>query len=64
MNAEDFVVNYRGEGQVVEDLSAVPPDVNRSVFSEAFVVKAIDLSDLSGLVVSSYQPYSVWVSHL
>eukprot|EP00345_Euplotes_harpa_P009278 CAMPEP_0168340200 /NCGR_PEP_ID=MMETSP0213-20121227/13919_1 /TAXON_ID=151035 /ORGANISM="Euplotes harpa, Strain FSP1.4" /LENGTH=54 /DNA_ID=CAMNT_0008346385 /DNA_START=467 /DNA_END=631 /DNA_ORIENTATION=- len=53
MNAEDLFVNDRGKRQVVENVGAVSPDVNRAVFSESLVVESIYLGNLPTLVVAS-----------
>ena len=53
MEAEDLVVDERGEREVVEQIGEVFPDVCIAVFSEALIVETIDLRDLAGLVVSS-----------
>ena len=55
MDAENFVVDDGGKGQVVEDFGAVAPDVDRAVFAEALVVESVDLSDLTRLVIASDQ---------
>lgn len=47
-----FSINDGWEGQVVEDLCAVPPYRDRAVFSQTLIVKAVHLRDLSGLVIS------------
>jgi hypothetical protein len=44
---------YRSNRQQVEDLSAVLPSVGVTVFLLALIVKAVNLSDLPGFVVSS-----------
>ena len=64
MDAENFVVDDGGEGQVVEDFGAVAPDVDRAVFAEALVVESVDLRDLAGLVVPSKNGYALAVSNL
>ena len=50
------------EGEVVEDVAAVSPDVCAAVFAVAFVVEAVDGGDLSALVVAPNEGDSVWVS--
>lgn len=53
VHAENAVINDRSQRHVVENISAVSPHIQRSVFPQAFIVEAIDLSDLSAFVVSS-----------
>mmetsp|Transcript_39431 Transcript_39431/g.127608 ORF Transcript_39431/g.127608 Transcript_39431/m.127608 type:complete len:282 (-) Transcript_39431:86-931(-) len=55
VHAEDLVLDQRRERQVVEDLCAVPPDVDRAVLAQALVVKAVHLRDLPRLVVAPQQ---------
>lgn len=64
MDAEDFVINDGCKSQVVEDVCAVPPDIDGAVLSQALVVETIHLSDLSALVVASNQSDSLRVPHL
>ena len=53
MNAENFVVNDGCESEAVEYIRTVAPYIQRTVFSQTLVVKAIDLRNLSGLVIAS-----------
>mmetsp|Transcript_33163 Transcript_33163/g.105757 ORF Transcript_33163/g.105757 Transcript_33163/m.105757 type:complete len:344 (+) Transcript_33163:85-1116(+) len=55
VHAEDLVLDQRRERQVVEDLCAVPPDVDRAVLAQALVIKAVHLRDLPRLVVAPQQ---------
>lgn len=64
MDAEDLIVNDSRYGEEVEDLSKSSPDVERSILFDALVVKSVDLSDESGLMVASEQGYSVSVPYL
>lgn len=63
MNAEDFIVNYGCEGEVIEDFGAVAPHVDRAILFEALVVEAVNLGDLARLVISTNQSDSFWVAH-
>lgn len=53
VQAEDLVVNESGKGEVVEEVGEVFPHIGVAVFSQAFVVKTIDLSDLTAFVVTT-----------
>ena len=53
MEAEDGVIHDSSEGEVVEQLSEVHPDIGVSVLSEAFIVEAVHLSDLTDFMVTS-----------
>lgn len=63
VDAENLVINDCSQCQIVEDLSAVAPNINRTVLSKALIVKAVDLGDLTRLVVSSDEGNSLGVSH-
>lgn len=53
VETEDLAFNYGSEGEQVEEISEVLPHIGVAVLAEAFIVEAIDLGDLSGLVVAS-----------
>jgi hypothetical protein len=53
MNAEDFSFNNGSNTKVIEYLGAVFPWISVSVFSNGFIIEAIDSGDLPSLVVSS-----------
>ena len=63
MQTEDLVLNYRCEGQVVEQICEVLPDVRVAIFAEALVVESIDLSDLTRLVIASDQSDTLRVTN-
>lgn len=48
-----MVVNECGEGKVIKQVGEELPDVGVPVLPQAFVVEAVDLGDLSALVVAS-----------
>ena len=54
----------RAQGEVVEDLAAVAPDVRAAVLADALVVEAIHGCYLPRLVVTSYECDAVWVADL
>jgi hypothetical protein len=64
VQAEDLVVDEGGEGQVVEEVGEVLPDVGVAVLAQALVVEAVDLSDLAGLVVATKNGDALRVSNL
>lgn len=55
MDAEDAIVDDGGEREVIEDVSAVSPNIERAVLPQTFIVKSVDLGDLPALVVSPDQ---------
>ena len=63
MKAENAVFNNSGEGQEIKERGEVLPDIGVSIFSQALVVKAVYLSDLLALVISSQNGDSLGVPH-
>jgi len=63
MEAENLVVNECSKGEVVEEVGKVLPDVCVAVFSEALIVKAIDLGDLAGFMITTEDRDSLGVSN-
>ena len=64
MHAKDASVNDGRETQVVKDFSAVPPNGDATVFAQTFIVKTVDLRNLTRLVIPSNQCDSIWISDL
>ena len=62
MDTENFVVDNRCQGQIIEYFCAVSPDIDWAIFAKAFIIKAINLSDLSTLVIASYKSDTFRVS--
>ena len=61
MNTEDSVVDDGSDGKIVENVSAVPPYIQRSKFPQALIIESINLSDLSALVIPSNEGDHIWV---
>ena len=59
-----LAIHQRGEGQVVEQVCEVLPDVGVPVLPQTLVIEPVHLGDLSALVVSSDQINPVWVANL
>lgn len=51
VETEDLVFDEGGEGEVVEQIGEVLPDIGVAVLAQAFIVEPINLGDLTGLVV-------------
>lgn len=64
VQTEDLVFNESSEGEVVEEVGEVFPHVCIAVFAKALVVEAVDLGDLTRLVVSTENGYAVTVAEL
>lgn len=57
-----MIINEGGEGEEIKEVGEESPDVGVSVFAEAFIVEAIDLGDLPGLVIPAKDCYAVSVA--
>ena len=53
VEAEDLVFDEGGEGEEIEKISEVFPDIGIAIFAQAFIVETVDLSDLTGFVVAA-----------
>jgi hypothetical protein len=64
VETKDLAVDKSGEGEVIEKVGEILPDIGVSIFTEALVIEAVDLCDLAGFVVSAEDRDSLWVSNL
>lgn len=53
MQAEELTFDDGSQRQVVEQLGQALPDIGVAVLATALVIEAVNLRDLSGLVVAS-----------
>lgn len=64
MEAEELILHDCSERQVIKQLSEALPDIGVAVFAGALIIEAIDLSDLSGLMIASEDGDSIFVPDL
>jgi hypothetical protein len=64
VETEYFLFNNSGKRQIVEEVREVFPHISITVFPEAFIVKTIDLSNLTRFMVSTKYSDSVLVANL
>jgi len=62
METEDLVIDERGEGEVVEEVGKVTPDVGVAVFAQTFVVETADLGDLTTFMIAAKDTNAVAVA--
>lgn len=62
VKTEEWIFNDSGEWKIIEKLSKCFPNITVAVFSTTFVIKSIDLSDLSWLMISSQNNNSIFIS--
>lgn len=63
MHTHDFVLNEGRNRQVVEKIRKLLPHVCATVLLDTLVVEAVHISDGAGLVVTSDEENTVFVSH-
>ena len=63
MQTENLILDDSCERQIVEEVGEVLPHVGVAVLAEALVVEAVDLGDLSALVVASQDSDSLLEAH-
>ena len=63
MHTKYFVINNSSESKVVEYIGAVSPNIDRPIFPEAFVIEAIDLSNLSAFMITYDKSDSFRISY-
>ena len=59
MQTENLILHNSRKGKEIEEISVIFPDVCISVFPEALVIEAIDLCNLSALVIASKNRNSI-----
>ena len=64
METEDLVLNNCSQWKHVEEVGIVLPDVGVAVLAEALVIEAVDLRDLSALVISPNQRNAIGIANL
>lgn len=64
VEAEDLVVDQGGKGEIIEEIGEVFPYIRVTVLSETFVVEAVNLSDLAGLVITTKNCDALRISDL
>ena len=63
MHTKDSVVDDGTQTQVIENLATISPNINTPVFPQTLVVEAINLSDLTTLVVAANERDTVGVAN-
>jgi hypothetical protein len=64
MEAEELVFHNSSEGQEVKEFGETFPDIGITIFAATLIIKAIDLCNLSGLMVASKKGDSIFEPHL
>lgn len=61
MDAKDFIIDHCGDSEVIKHFCERSPYVQRTIFSNALVVEAINLGDQPWLMVSPQKSDSVFI---
>ena len=64
MNTKNTIIDYSSERHVVENISAVTPNIERTVFTKTFIIETVNLSNLSTLMITSDEGDQVGITHL
>lgn len=59
METEDSIFDDCSEGQIIEQICKVLPHIGVAVLAHALIIEAIDLGDLSTLMVASQNSDSI-----
>lgn len=62
MDAEDFAVDDCAENEEIEDLTAGFPDRSIAIFLLTFFVETVDLSNLTGFMITSDESDAVRIA--
>jgi len=63
VEAENLILNEGCEGEEIEEVRKILPDIGVAVFSQTLIVESIDLCDLARLVISTKNGDSLRVSN-
>jgi len=64
MQAENLVFDKSGERKIVEEIREVLPNIGISIFAQTLIVEAVYLSNLTRLVITAENSYSLWITDL
>lgn len=64
MDTEHTTINDSAESEVVKDLAAPPPYVTAPIFSLAFIVKPVNLGNLTGFVIAPNESNAFRIANL
>jgi hypothetical protein len=64
VQTKNGIFHHGREGKVIKQIGKELPHVGRSVFAHAFVVKSVDLGNLTTLVIAAEHEYAIGVADL
>ena len=63
METEELIFHNSSQRKEIKEFSQTFPDIRIAIFPAAFIIESINLSDLSGLMISPQNGDSVLVPH-
>jgi len=63
MNTEYSSIHYRSQRKIVKHFTTISPYIRAPIFSLTFVVKSVDLRDLTRFVVPSYKRNTIRIAN-
>lgn len=64
VDAKYLIVDNGGQAEIVENFSAVAPDVHRAILLQAFVIKPVYLGNLARFVIAANEGNAIRVANL
>lgn len=64
MNTKNLTINNSSKNEKVKNLATRLPDAGIAVLLLAFLIETVDLSDLTGLVVTTNESDLIWVPEI
>lgn len=61
MKTEDLVVDEGGKRQIIEKICEALPDVGIAILSKTFIIEAVNLCNLTRLVVAAEDCDTLWI---
>ena len=64
MQTKDLIIDQSCQWQVVKQVGEILPHICVAILAKTLVVKAVHLSDLARLMITTQDGHTVWVTHL
>lgn len=63
MNAKHSSIHYRSQTEIIKHLATIPPHTSTAILPQTLVIESIDLGDLSRLMITPDECYSIRITH-
>lgn len=64
MDTKDLPLNDCSQGEVIKGIVEIMPNIVIAIFFCDFVIEAVDIGDVTGLMVTSHKNYSLRIFKL